>query len=63
MTVRLFLLAALVAAPATAQIKVDVTDETSADVVIAVPPMPTPQVTDTAAGSTAATVTVIWPDS
>ncbi|UVO55956.1 Tol-Pal system beta propeller repeat protein TolB [Sphingomonas sp. SUN039] len=39
-------------APATAQIKVDVTDETSNDLVIAVPVMPTPQVATTAAGST-----------
>ncbi|CAN5356316.1 Tol-Pal system beta propeller repeat protein TolB [soil metagenome] len=46
------LLLALIATPAAAQIKVDVTDEASNDVVIAVPPMPTPVVATTAAGPT-----------
>ncbi len=50
-----FVLAALlVAAPLHAQISVDVTDESSNDLIIAVPPMPTPAVADTAAGSTEA---------
>jgi TolB protein len=48
-----FLLVALVAAaPAAAQLKVDVTAEGSEDLVIAVPVMPTPQSADTPAGST-----------
>ena len=49
---RLILLAALLAAPAAAQIKVDVTDESSNDLVIAIPAMPTPAVAPTAAGPT-----------
>jgi TolB protein len=52
MKLKTLLLALAFAAPATAQIKVDVTDETTNDLVIAVPVMPTPQVTATAAGST-----------
>jgi TolB protein len=44
----------LVALPAAAQLKVDVTAEGSEDLVIAVPVMPTPQATDTPAGSTEA---------
>ena len=44
--------ALLLAAPSVAQIKVDVTDESSNDLVIAVPAMPTPTATTTAAGST-----------
>ncbi|AYJ86775.1 Tol-Pal system protein TolB [Sphingomonas paeninsulae] len=43
---------ALIASVANAQIKVDVTDEASNDVVIAVPPMPTPAVASTEAGPT-----------
>ena len=46
----LFLLA--FATPAAAQLSVDVTDESGDDLVIAVPVMPTPQSTDTPAGST-----------
>jgi len=42
----------LLATPSAAQINIDVTDESSADVVIAVPPMPTPNVAATPAGST-----------
>jgi TolB protein len=40
--------------PAAAQLSVDVTDETAADMVIAVPAMPTPQTASTAAGTTEA---------
>jgi TolB protein len=40
------------AMPAAAQLSVDVTDESGDDLVIAVPVMPTPQTTDTPAGST-----------
>ena len=40
------------ATPATAQIRVDVTDDTTNDLIIAVPVMPTPQVATTAAGAT-----------
>lgn len=40
------------AAPAAAQLSVDVTDESGNDLIIAVPAMPTPQVASTAAGST-----------
>jgi TolB protein len=50
-------LGALIAAasqPAAAQLSVDVTDESAADMVIAVPVMPTPEVANTAAGSTEA---------
>jgi TolB protein len=50
-------LGALIAAasqPAAAQLSVDVTDESAADMVIAVPVMPTPEVASTAAGSTEA---------
>ena len=55
MTRTSFALAALLlAAPLHAQISVDVTDESSNDLIIAVPPMPTPAVADTAAGSTEA---------
>ncbi len=49
---RLLAVIVLVATPAAAQIKIDVTDETSADVVIAVPVMPSPQAVTTEAGST-----------
>ncbi|HEX8623828.1 MAG TPA: Tol-Pal system beta propeller repeat protein TolB [Allosphingosinicella sp.] len=42
------------AAPASAQLSVDVTDESGEDLVIAIPVMPTPQSTDTPAGSTEA---------
>src|SRR4051794_24924378 len=42
------------AAPAAAQLSVDVTDESGDDLVIAVPVMPTPQTSDTPAGSTEA---------
>jgi TolB protein len=42
------------AMPAAAQLSVDVTDESGDDLVIAVPVMPTPQTTDTPAGSTEA---------
>jgi TolB protein len=52
MRMRVLMLAAALAAPAAAQIKVDVTDETQDDLVIAVPVMPTPQVETTAAGAT-----------
>ena len=45
---------ALAAAPASAQLKVDVTDESENDMVIAVPAMPTPQIAATAAGTTEA---------
>jgi TolB protein len=45
-------IALIAAAPAAAQIKVDVTDESTNALVIAVPVMPTPEVTSTAAGST-----------
>ena len=44
----------LTSLPAAAQLKVDVTAEGSEDLVIAVPVMPTPQSTDTPAGSTEA---------
>jgi TolB protein len=47
-------LGAFLSGPALAQLSVDVTDETSEDLVIAVPVMPTPQAAETAAGSTAA---------
>ena len=40
------------AQPAAAQLKVDVTDDSSADMVIAVPAMPTPQPAQTPAGTT-----------
>ncbi|HEY0130731.1 MAG TPA: Tol-Pal system beta propeller repeat protein TolB [Allosphingosinicella sp.] len=40
--------------PAAAQLSVDVTDESGDDLVIAIPVMPTPQTTDTPAGSTEA---------
>ncbi len=46
------LIALSLAAPAAAQLKVDVTDETSSDLVIAIPAMPTPAVIATAAGAT-----------
>ena len=50
---RHFLVLAVIAAtPAHAQIKVDVTDESASDVIIAVPPMPTPAVAATEAGDT-----------
>jgi TolB protein len=42
------------AAPAAAQLSVDVTDESGDDLVIAVPVMPTPQTAETPAGSTEA---------
>jgi TolB protein len=48
----LFLFA--LAMPAAAQLSVDVTDESGDDLVIAIPVMPTPQTTDTPAGSTEA---------
>ncbi|MFN3389886.1 MAG: Tol-Pal system beta propeller repeat protein TolB [Allosphingosinicella sp.] len=44
----------LLAGPAAAQLSVDVTDESAADMRIAVPTMPTPESVDTAAGTTAA---------
>ena len=43
-----------IATPVSAQITVDVTDDSTADVVIAVPVMPTPQIVTTDAGSTEA---------
>jgi len=46
--------AAIAVQPASAQISVDVTDESGNDLVIAVPAMPTPQSAPTAAGSTEA---------
>ena len=46
------LLTMALAVPAAAQISVDVTDESSNDLVIAVPVMPTPQAVSTAAGGT-----------
>jgi TolB protein len=49
-----FLILALVAHPAFAQLSVDVTDETGNDMNIAIPVMPTPEDVATAAGSTAA---------
>lgn len=49
---RLAFCLALAAAPASAQIKVDVTDESGNDVAIAVPVMPTPQAVSTEAGGT-----------
>ncbi len=49
-----FALAALLAIPAQAQISVDVTDDSSNDLVIAIPVMPTPQSAPTAAGTTEA---------
>jgi TolB protein len=49
-----FLLLALIAQPAFAQLSVDVTDETGNDMNIAIPVMPTPEDVATAAGSTAA---------
>jgi TolB protein len=52
MKLKSLLLALAIAAPATAQIKVDVTDETTNDLFIAVPAMPTPEIASTAAGST-----------
>jgi TolB protein len=52
---RLFPLVLLAFAfPASAQLSVDVTDESGDDLVIAVPVMPTPQVADTPAGTTEA---------
>ncbi len=45
-------MALLMASPAVAQLKVDVTDESSNDLIIAVPAMPTPRVATTAAGPT-----------
>ena len=42
----------LLATPAIGQIRVDVTDDTTNDLIIAVPVMPTPQVATTAAGAT-----------
>ena len=48
------LIAAIAAQPASAQLSVDVTDESAADMVIAVPVMPTPETTTTAAGTTEA---------
>ncbi len=51
----LITLAALAfASPASAQLSVDVTDESAEDLVIAVPAMPTPAAVDTPAGGTAA---------
>ena len=50
----LFALAALGAAPAFGQLSVDVTDESAADLVIAVPVLPTPQSASTPAGTTEA---------
>ncbi|WP_324749193.1 Tol-Pal system beta propeller repeat protein TolB [Sphingomonas sp. LY54] len=44
--------AAIVAMPAQAQLAVDVTDESAADMVIAVPAMPTPESASTPAGTT-----------
>jgi len=41
----------IAATPAAAQLKVDVTDESSTDMKVAVPPMPTQQVVETPAGS------------
>lgn len=52
MKAQALLFAFTLAAPAVAQIKVDVTDETTAELVIAVPVMPTPQAASTAAGTT-----------
>ena len=52
MKAQALLVALTLAAPAVAQIKVDVTDETTAELVIAVPVMPTPQAASTAAGTT-----------
>jgi TolB protein len=49
-----FLATALAAQPASAQLSVDVTDESAADMVIAIPVMPTPQAAATAAGNTEA---------
>ena len=49
---RLIPLLVVLAAPAHAQLSVDVTDESSNDLTIAVPVMPTPQVQATAAGAT-----------
>jgi TolB protein len=48
------LLAAVLAVPASAQLSVDVTDESAEDMVIAVPAMPTPQAAETPAGGTIA---------
>ena len=48
------LAAAIMSQPAAAQLSVDVTDESAADMVIAVPVMPTPETASTAAGSTEA---------
>jgi TolB protein len=49
-----FVILALIAQPAFAQLSVDVTDETGNDMNIAIPVMPTPEDVATAAGSTAA---------
>ena len=49
-----FVACCLAAGPAQAQLQVDVTAEGTEDLVIAVPVMPTPQTTDTPAGSTEA---------
>jgi TolB protein len=56
MTMRILaaLAALFVAMPAAAQLSVDVTDESGDDLVIAIPAMPTPEATDTPAGSTEA---------
>ncbi|HEX8534451.1 MAG TPA: Tol-Pal system beta propeller repeat protein TolB [Allosphingosinicella sp.] len=45
-------LAAIASQPASAQLSVDVTDESAADMVIAVPVMPTPETASTIAGTT-----------
>jgi TolB protein len=52
MKLYLILLALLAAAPASAQLSVDVTDESANDLNIAVPVMPTPEAIATPAGST-----------